>query len=63
MTIVSSHQSVIVHICSSEGNPCQRMDLDAKKLFLKEILDRKEIIFGNYNDIADGKRKKREAWP
>lgn len=65
MTIVSSHhshQSVIVCICSSEGNPCRRMDLDAKKLFLKEILDRKEIIFGHYNNIADGKRKKREAW-
>lgn len=56
--MVSCHQSIVVCICSSEGNPCQRMDLDAKMLFLKEILDRKEIIFGNYNNIADGKRKR-----
>ena len=38
------------------------MDFDTKKLFLKEILDRKYLIFGNYNNFADGKRRKREAW-
>ena len=35
---------------------------DSKLLFLKEVLLRKEVIFGSFNSIADGRKRKKASW-
>lgn len=35
---------------------------DQKIILLKEILDRKDVIFGSYNSMAEGKKRKQSAW-
>lgn len=38
------------------------MSRDQKLLFLKEVLHRKDILFGSFNDLSEGHRKKKQAW-
>jgi len=35
---------------------------EQKVIFLKEVLEWKKVIFGSYDNVADGKRKKKDAW-
>ena len=36
--------------------------LDRKLLLLNEIFIRKEVIFGNFNTVVDGRKKKLDSW-
>lgn len=38
------------------------VSIEAKKLFLTEVLRRRDVLMGKFNDLADGKRKKLHAW-
>lgn len=46
----------------SSSDSFDMLSVDQKKMFLNEILSRKSILFNSYDDFAEGKRKKRNAW-
>ena len=35
---------------------------DQKILFLREILERKDTLFGSFANISDDNRRKKDAW-